>query len=210
MGIHWRIDKVNKVTFEKIEYLIKLSEVAPMDGDYLEYLQEWFRTKELYYRFLYYLVLWLKPKICLEIGIENGVASAYTCAAAKSYGGQVIGIDIKKPPFDLTSPYGNYNFIHLDSANAGSWVEAIADNYGKIGVVFQDSSHHYEASCVEWDIYSQFLDENAVWVCDDITESFYRPGLDEKSMVGYFEERPGEKRLYDDLHKGSRVGVILT
>ncbi len=116
----------------------------------------------------------------------------------------------KKPPFDLTSPYGNYNFIKLDSANAGSWVKAITDNYGKLGVVFQDSSHHYERSRVEWDIYSELLDKYGVWICDDISESFYRPGLDEKSMVGYFKERPGNKKLYDNLHKGSVIGVILS
>jgi len=207
MGVHWRTDKVNGVTFEGIDNFIVLSE-NPCNK-YLEYLQEWFGTKELYYRFLYYLILYTRPKVCLEIGIENGVASAHMCAAAKHYEGRIIGVDIRKPPFDLTSPYGNYNFIHLDSANAGSWVKAITDNYGKIGVVFQDSSHHYKRSCVEWNIYSEFLDKNAVWVCDDITEDFYRSGLDEKSMVGYFEERPGKKRVYDNLHKGSKVGVIL-
>ncbi len=200
---------MNKVTLNDVDGLVNLSEDEPVE-DYLEYLQEWFRTDETYYRFLYSLIYYTRPKVCLEIGIENGVASAHMCAAAKHHGGQVIGIDIRKPPFDLTSPYGNYNFIHLNSSNAGSWVKAITDNYGKLGVVFQDSSHHYKASCMEWNIYSKFLDEGAVWVCDDITESFFRPGLDEKSMVGYFEERPGEKRLYGNLHKGSMIGVILS
>ncbi len=85
MGIHWRIEKVNKVTFGGIDNFIALSK-NPCN-DYLEYLQKWFRTDELYYRFLYYLILHTRPKVCLEIGIENGVASAYMCAAAKSYGG---------------------------------------------------------------------------------------------------------------------------
>ncbi len=200
---------MNKITFEEIDKLIELSQ-KPLADNYLESLQSWFQTDEPYYRFLYYLVLTIKPKICLEIGIENGVGSAHMCCAARYYDGQVIGVDTKKPPFDLTSPYGNYNFIKLDSANAGGWVKAITDSWGKLGIVFQDSSHHYEASCVEWDTYSKLLDKYGVWICDDITENFYRPELDRKSMVGYFEELPGDKRLYDNLHNGSMIGVILS
>lgn len=199
---------MDKITFKEVDRLVELSQ-NPLEDEYLEYLQTWFRTKEPYYRFLYYLILLTRPKVCLELGVLDGIASSYMCAALRKCNGWMIGIDINWPAFNLSSPYRNYNFIHLDTANAGSWVKAITDNYGRLGVVFQDSSHHYERSYVEWNIYSELLDENAVWVCDDITEDFYRSGIDEKSMVGYFEDLPGEKRLYDSLHKGSKIGVVL-
>ena len=88
-------------------------------------------------------------------------------------------------------------------------VAAIVEQDGKIGVVFQDSSHHYAPSCSEWMLYSRFLAENAIWVCDDITPAFQTPD-EPKGMVDYFQERPGQKKLYPDvLHKGNTVGVIL-
>lgn len=84
------------------------------------------------------------------------------------------------------------------------------EEHGKLGVVFQDSSHHYEASRKEWNLYSQLLDENAIWIADDITKDFWDKNIDPpgKGMVQYFEELPGEKRLYP--YAGSNCqGIIL-
>jgi hypothetical protein len=52
----------------------------------------------------------------------------------------------------------------------------------------------------------------AVWVCDDILPVFHDPKVDPpgKSMVEYFNERSGEKRLYPKmLNKGGTIGVII-
>ena len=45
-------------------------------------------------------------------------------------------------------------------------------------------------------------------MADDCTDSFKRPE-DEKSMLGYFNDLPGNKKIYHDLHIGSAVGVVL-
>ena len=84
--------------------------------------------------------------------------------------------------------------------------------YGKIGIVFQDSSHHYNISKLEWELYQPLLDENAIWICDDIISAFHDTRVDPpgKGMVEYFNELPGEKKLYPNtLHAGNAVGVIL-
>jgi predicted O-methyltransferase YrrM len=169
-------------------------------------------TRFNYYTFLNRVVQERKPRIALEIGVEYGIGSAHMCAAAESYDGLVIGIDLKwhvVPSHQLQKRY-NYIFLEDDSLDAFHSVEKCVDHYGKIGVVFQDSSHHYAISVEEWKLYSQLLDENAIWICDDIASDFFEAGVDEKSMVGYWDELPGAKKLYPDiLHYGNTVGIML-
>lgn len=131
--------------------------------------------------------------------------------AAQEYDGMVIGIDINKPHYLPTS---HYYFIEGNSTITTSFnkVLGMVQELGPIGVVYQDSSHHYEASKKEWGLYSQLLDNNAIWVCDDITPSFHDPSIDPpgKGMVQYFGELSGNKRLFPDvLHWGNTQGIIL-
>ncbi len=167
-----------------------------------------------YYRFLYWLVLNLKPAVALEIGVEFGLASAHMCSAAKEYGGHVIGLDIHGhniPGELIPNHYHNYNFLVADSTSseAEGYVKSLVEKYGNIGVVYQDSSHHYAPSVKEWDIYSKMLSKDAIWVCDDITPAFFEKGVDAKSMVAYFDERPGmHVKFKDILHYGNTIGVI--
>jgi len=196
--------------WQEIEYLIQLSQqpIADLPLESVAGNPE----RRNYYRFLYHLINWRHPYVALEIGVEGGFASRYMVEAAKSYGGQVIGIDL-----NLVSPWGqdsNYHFIEGDSTAMRTWgkVVAMVHDYGKIGLVYQDSSHHYEASRREWDLYSGFLDNDAIWICDDITPDFHDPLVDPPGlgMVQYFEGLPGDKRLYKDvLHRGNTWGIVL-
>ncbi len=198
---------MNKLTFDAIDELVEVSQF-PLDDRYIELGNE---KGEPYYRFLYHVVGYLNPKNCLEIGVGWGLGSAHMCRTSH---GHVIGVDMYTTALigGLMGGYGNYHFIGNDSTDIGTqkMMAIMVKEYGQLGVIFQDSSHHYEASCKEWEIYSQFLDDNAIWICDDIMPAFQRPSLDEGSMVDYFEQLPGEKKLYDNLHHGSVMGVILT
>lgn len=147
--------------------------------------------------------------MALEIGVESGMASAYMCEG--NFNSQVIGIDIN---ILFDSPGYNYHFVHNDSTSIRTFAEvsAMCQDYGKIGIVYQDSSHHYLASKKEWELYSSLLDKDAIWICDDITPAFWNaesdpPGL---GMVQYFDELPGDKRLFPDvLHYGNTQGIVL-
>jgi len=135
------------------------------------------------------------------------MASAYMCAA----GSQVVGIDILT---NIMAMPNNFHLIHGDSTNIDTYDEVVrlVVEYGRIGLVFQDSSHHYLDSKLEFHLYSQLLAPNAIWICDDITPAFYAEGVDPpgKGMIQYFDELPGEKRLYQDvLHRGNRQGIVL-
>ena len=187
----------------------------PLNDEWLEALQIAFGEQHKYYRWLYHLVAYYQPKVALEIGVHWGIGSAYMCAAGKTYGGQVIGIDIVKHNeyiiARLTNEY-DYHFLHMDSTAAGDTVKALTSQYGPLGLVYQDSSHHYEASKREWELYQPLTGPSAIWLCDDITPDFHDPAVDPpgKGMVQYFEELPGEKKLFaNSLHYGSTIGVVL-
>lgn len=155
--------------------------------------------------------------------MAQGYGSAFMVAAARTYGGTVIGIDPKDRlelngqvfvPDEIASRFGDYTFIHGPAGDDAVWqqVNALVQKRGKIGLIFQDSSHHYEASREEWRLYSPLLDSPALWLCDDITPAFYNPEVDPPGlgMVQYFEGLPGEKKLYPDiLHRGNTQGVVI-
>lgn len=153
--------------------------------------------------------------MALEIGTESGMASAYMCCATRENNiGQVIGIDFENVPIEVMEIYNNFHFIHADSTSIRTFVKvsAMVQDYGKIGIVYQDSSHHYLASKKEWEFYSGLLAPDAIWICDDVTPAFFDPLVDPPNcgMVQYFDELPGDKRLYPDvLHRGNTQGVVL-
>lgn len=156
-----------------------------------------------------------KPKVSLELGIQWGTASAHLAEAGQSFGGLVIGVDpIKHRRLTWLKNYSNFTFIHGRSIDEDVVIAItkLVKNTGPIGLVYQDSSHHYLDSIREWELYSPLLDKNAIWICDDITPAFYDPKVDPpgKGMVQYFNELPGQKQLYiNSLHFGNAQGVIL-
>lgn len=146
--------------------------------------------------------------IFLEIGCEHGCTAAHysITGTALTY----VGIDINPVPFSSFDTV----FIHGDSIGKCSngletvdVVKRMVESLGGIQYVFQDSSHHYAASKREWELYSPLVRPGGLWIADDITEAFKIPG-EEKGMVEYWDELPGDKRLYDNLHIGSRIGIV--
>jgi cephalosporin hydroxylase len=204
------------VNFSQIERLIQLAQ-EPLADSWLESLQVELDQNENYYRFLYHLTLARQPKVVLEIGTYHGLGTAHLVAAANTYGGQVIGVDLNIHGTirdAIPQRYNNLHFIQGDSTRAETYgqVYNIVEEFGRIGLVYQDSSHHYRESCQEWAMYTRLLDEGAIWLCDDITPAFFDPLKDPpgKGMVQYFRELPGNKRLYRDvLHRGNTQGIVL-
>ena len=182
-----------------------------LDGLRLKYLQQ---DRDNYYRFLYYLVLEYKPQVAIEIGVDFGIASAHLVEAAKSYGGLVVGIDILRKRYSEIRKLergDNYIFLHASSVSMGTidYLKTLAP----IGLVYQDSSHHYLESKREWDLISPLCQPGAIWLCDDITPAFHDPLIDPpgKGMCQYFEEIPRpHKKLYQDvLHYGNCQGIVI-
>lgn len=200
-----------KLTFTKLNALAKLS-TKPLEDKKLEKLQAKYfgKFRHHYYRFLYHLVLEQKPKLVLEIGIGwETLGITHMAAAAETYGGYALGIDLVEPRDDNAAEYDNYHFLKIDSTKARKKVLEMVEAFGPLGIVFQDSSHHYDQSVKEWSNFVDLMGKNSVWVCDDITDKFFRPGIDEQPMTGYFDDLLGHKKKYTELHEGTVMGVVL-
>jgi predicted O-methyltransferase YrrM len=159
-----------------------------------------------YYSFLQRLALYTKPKgVFLEIGCYYGVTAAYFADAKGWMEHLYLGIDINPVPFSDPGAI----FIQDDATKPEVMerVKAVAAAHGGIFAVFQDSSHYYRDSVMEWDLYSPLVRPGGLWIADDLTPAFRRPS-EPKGMVDYWNELPGDKRIFDDLHIGSRIGMV--
>lgn len=201
---------MSKSIFDQIDKCAELSK-HPLDNSVLEQFQQKYFAdfRHYYYRFFYHLVTKFKPKVAIEIGIQHGHGCVHMAAGNLST--LVVGIDKQIDCARKAPKLPNLRFIYENSLSLGSNIESIVKQYGDIGLVFQDSSHYYNLSQQEFKIYSKYLDKNAIWACDDITPDFYDPLAEppSKSMVEYFDELPGEKKKYTDLHHGSVIGITL-
>ncbi len=160
-----------------------------------------------YYSFLRRLALETKPKgVFLEIGCYYGVTAAYFADAVGYMTHVYMGIDINPVPF--SDPYAIFIQDDATKPEVADRVRMAAEAHGGIFAVFQDSSHHYDDSVKEWELYSSLVRPGGIWIADDILPAFRRPN-EVKGMVDYWNELPGEKRLFDDLHIGSRIGMVL-
>lgn len=195
------------MTFDDIDKLVAKATIP------LPWLDGLPGEHHLYHRFLYHLAAHRKPNIALEIGIWHGLGCAHMASALKDEASIVIGIDINRIAFSSES----FIFVHGDSTTdvVVAQVEKFIRSFGPIGIVYQDSSHHYLPSKREWEIYSKLLDKDAIWICDDIRDEFYDPKVSTpgKGMVQYWNELPvpqEQKRLYKDtLREGSTQGIML-
>ena len=203
---------MKKITFNTVNKWVKQS-TKPLKNKSLEDFQEKYfgENKHSHYRFFYHMVAEMKPKMALEIGIDHGHTIVHMAAANRET--RVVGIDklMHCADGDIHRQYANCEVYYLNSLNAEDLIQHLVKAHGKIGVVFQDSSHHYEESLKEWELYSQYLDKNAIWVVDDVTPDFHDPNIDPpgKGMVEYFDLLPGRKKVYDNIHVGTIVGVAL-
>jgi predicted O-methyltransferase YrrM len=162
-----------------------------------------------YYNFLRKLAIETKePGVFLEIGCFYGCLAAHLERAATPL--IHIGIDINLVPFS------GQNSIMIRGDSVGvcdnhlptiEVVKRIAEKCGGIQYVFQDSSHRYEESAKEWDLYAPLVKRGGLWICDDIIPAFQAPD-EPKGQVEYFEELPGDKRLFNGLHIGNTIGIV--
>ncbi len=196
------------MTWPEFESIMVIADGEPLPDSLLAH-QLAGEGKNPYYNLLRRLCMAVKePGVFLEIGCYHGTVAAHVADAFGYHNHEYLGVDVNEVPF---IPHPACRFIQGDSTDAQvcSQVKAFAETHGGIFCVFQDSSHHYEASVAEWALYSPLVRPGGLWLADDITPAFQRPGLDAKSMVGYWDDLPADKKTYDHLHIGSRIGVAL-
>lgn len=156
---------MKKLTERKLKELVAKSAKPVLPELEKIQLELYGEHRHYYYRFLYLLVQYLQPPIAIEIGAHQGVGLAHLAMGMK---GLAIGVDIedRRLPFvrDL-----KHKFFEKKSTALYQDLNKLTAKHGSVGVVFQDSSHHYHESIEEWKTLAPFLHQNAVWVSDDIT-----------------------------------------
>ena len=195
------------MNFERIDELVSLAK-SDIPPDHL--LARQIQSSSIpnpYFNFMRRLAMEVRePGVFLEIGSYMGAVGAHVVDAKGWHSHVFVSVDINHVNFSDPS----FIFLEGDSTTDRiySSVKSIAEKCGGIFAVFQDSSHHYYPSVKEWELYSPLVRPGGIWMADDITPAFKIPE-EPKGMVEYFDELPGEKKIYDDLHIGSRIGMVL-
>jgi predicted O-methyltransferase YrrM len=141
-----------------------------------------------YYRFLKLLADEMQARLSVELGLCGGGGSLHLAMASQ----QVIGVDIALDYEDnirwIRRNYPNFKFFHGDSIQAALYIHG---NFGKVDILFIDTTHTYEQTMAEYYAYLPYLSDKAVVCLDDL----FRPGMD---LV--WNEMPETKARFDFLH----------
>ena len=130
-----------------------------------------------YYRFLKILAHEMKSRLSVELGVSGGGGSLYL--ALGNPDGKVVGVDYawdhpERVNFILDN-FPNYTFVKGDSIE---YAPAIYESYGKIDILFIDTTHTYKQTLAEYNAYKPFLSDRAIVCLDDL----FRPGMQEAWM----------------------------
>lgn len=144
-----------------------------------------------YYRLLYELALFKKPKVSVVLGVCGGGCCGNLLQANS---GKVIGIDVDIKSYEKNlnylRTYDNFEMWHGDSVDLAKMIH---DLNGDIDILFIDTIHTYERTMAEFKAWEHCLADDAVVLLDDL----HRDG-----MLDAWDELPGEKYREDRLHEG--------
>lgn len=208
-----------KVDIKRVEDLVleALTEPATwdpwLDDRYMDDMDIVGHTNP-YYKLFYLLALEFKPQFSVELGTYRAVAAGHL--AAGNPHGTVYTIDWHRDAGDkkhqvfaigMDAHYGNVRYI-----NGCSWspdvVQQVAVKASKtpIDFLFIDAWHWYVHAMREWELYSPLLADEALVVCDDISDN---PGST-VDMVRFWEEvSSGYERFTNtNLHIAVRMGFF--
>jgi len=167
-----------------------------------------------YYKLFYLIAQEFKPRFSVELGTYRGVAAGHL--AAGNPDGLVYTIDWHRDPGDkkhqvfavgMDAHYDNVRYL-----NGCSWdmvtVQRVADVAVKtpIDILFIDAWHWYEHAIKEWNLYHILLSEEALVICDDISDN---PGSTVEMERFWREVSNGyESFVNSTLHQAARMGFF--
>ncbi len=145
----------------------------------------------LYYRFLKSLAENMKSNLSVELGVCGGGGSLHLAMSSK----MTVGVDAVWDHEDnlnwiIKTYLGSYIFLQGDSVQLA---QTIYERFGKIDLLFIDTTHTYEQTLAEFNAYSPYLSDKAVVCLDDL----FRPGMDKA-----WDWMPEPKLRLDQLHVG--------
>ena len=208
-----------KVDINRIQELIPIALTEPptwdrwLDERYMDDMGIIAHTNP-YYKLFYLIAQEFKPQFSVELGTYRGVAAGHL--AAGNPDGLVYTIDWHRDPGDkqhqvfaigMDAHYDNVRYI-----NGCSWdvitVQRVADIAIKkpIDILFIDAWHWYEHAMREWNLYRILLADEALVICDDISDN---PGSTVEMERFWREVSNGyESFVNGTLHQAARMGFF--
>jgi predicted O-methyltransferase YrrM len=141
-----------------------------------------------YYRFLKLIAKETRALVSVELGVCGGGGSLHLAMGSVA----AVGVDVVADHPDNTDwikfHYPNWYFLVGDSVEISTF---IYESFGKIDVLFIDTTHTYEQTMAEYLAYYPYLSDRAIVCLDDL----FRPGMDRA-----WNEMPETKVRFDFLH----------
>jgi len=145
-----------------------------------------------HYEFLYLLVNKFKPKIIVELGTHWGIASLFMY-----YGNpesELYTVDIIRYELSLIENLPIIKFL-------GDSRQLYKTLPNDIDLCFLDTSHDYELTKNEYELYLPKMKKGGVMLFDDVLTS--------KGVNIWWNEVEHQKLLLDKIHLGYGFGVII-
>lgn len=169
---------------------------------------------------IFFFALNAKPKLMVELGTRGGDSTSVLLAVASLTDAVLLSIDIRDCK-QLNLPFSeHWSFIKADDVafglhGFGDWCVDHAIE-PKIDLLFVDTSHEYEHTKMEIEVWSKHLSSNGTMIFHDtnLREGFYSRldgstgfGWDNKrGVIKAVEEFMGreydENSIFDDLNNG--------
>lgn len=163
---------------------------------------------DLHLMTLFSLVLQLRAKNILELGVRHGDTSLPLAMGCYLTGGQVDAIDLFQTEFDcpeILRPH--YNFIQSDA------IEFLEKNTKKYDIIWVDDFHSFNHVKQELELISKFADKNTLILLHDLmgngrAPDYYLP-LDEMHPSEWAEGGPyrAVKELDDKFWEYSTIPI---
>jgi predicted O-methyltransferase YrrM len=205
-----------KFSIERVKELVDDAMQEPYTGD------DWLDTRYLedisivahtnpYYRHIYLVAKEFKPEFSVELGTYRGVWSGHV--AIGNPDGHVYAIDWHRDAVDKKHQKKaiamGEHYSNMDYINGCSWDDAVVARVAAmspIDILFIDAWHWYCHAIREWYLYSPMLSDEALVICDDISDN---PGST-VDMVKFWHEVCDGYKYFEDtqMHVAVKMGFF--
>jgi predicted O-methyltransferase YrrM len=192
------------LTIEKFQQLVEDAKTRTSSGH--PFLDERWRTcpeaRRPYYRLCQQIAQFTKPKLIVELGIDQGDCCAHWASGNPTT--QVLGVDVHK---DSEAPslqcrraeatFSNFKYLRGWTWDKVDEVRA----YGPIDILYIDSWHEYDYMAKDWNDYAPLLADNHIVLVDDLQFG---------QISHAFNEIPAKERYIDrTMNEPCPFGILL-
>ena len=158
-----------------------------------------------YYRFCMLLARQVKPKLIVELGIDEGDCCGHWAFGAPK--ATVIGVDVHKdveaPSIiarSVESTFANFKYHRAWSWEAVRTLSSEIKSLGGIDILYIDSWHEYDYFARDWNDWSPLLNEHALVLVDDLQLGDIARG---------FTSLPGKKLSDSTMNPAVPLGIMI-